>query len=334
VERMLERRLSVAPMMEWTDRHCRRLLRLCAPDALLYTEMVSADALLHGEAERHLRFTRKEQPIALQVGGADPRALAEATRLGAEAGYREVNLNVGCPSDRVQRGRFGACLMAEPTRVAECVDAMRHAADVPVTVKCRLGIDGHDTYEFLRSFVETLIPAGCSAFIVHARIARLDGLSPKENREIPPLDPARVYRLKRELPEQIVILNGGIREIAQARDALARCDGVMIGRGAYQDPWFLRELSRVLFPSSPLMPDRHAILEAYLPYVASELERGTRLWAMARHLLGLFNGLPGARRFRRHLSNAARAHDADASALIEAARFVSHEPRATACSSA
>lgn len=321
---MIDRRLSVAPMMEWTDRHCRRLLRLCAPNALLYTEMVSADALRHGDAEHLLQFTQQEQPVALQVGGADPEVLAYAARLGFEAGYREINLNVGCPSDRVQHGRFGACLMREPEIVAQCLTAMRESCDVPVTVKCRLGLDGENRYEFLRRFVDTVMP-WCDALIVHARIAVLKGLSPKLNREIPPLDPARVYRLKCELPELCVVLNGGIVSLEQARSALARCDGIMIGREAYHNPWFLRELSRALFPSTPVMRDRHALLEAYLPYVESELATGTRLWAIVRHLLGLFNALPGARRFRRHLSTAARVAGADASTLTHAARMVSRE---------
>ena len=330
---MIDRRLSVAPMMEWTDRHCRRLLRLCAPNALLYTEMVSADALRYGDAKRHLQFTQEEQAVALQIGGADPEVLAYATRLGSEAGYREINLNVGCPSDRVQRGRFGACLMTEPELVAQCLTAMGEACDVPVTVKCRLGLDGEDRYEFLRRFVDIVMPS-CDAFIVHARIAVLKGLSPKQNRETPPLDPARVYRLKRELPELSVVLNGGIVDLEQARIALERCDGIMIGREAYHNPWFLRELSRALFPSTPVVRDRHALLEAYLPYVESELATGTRLWAIARHLLGLFNGLPGARRFRRHLSTLARGADADVSTLIDAARLVSRGARKPLCSNA
>lgn len=318
---MPERRLSVAPMMEWTDRHCRRLLRLCAPDAILYTEMVSADALWHGDAMRHLHFTPEEQPVALQVGGADPRLLGHAARLGCAAGYSEINLNVGCPSERVQHGRFGACLMRDPALVAQCLAAMREASHVPVTVKCRLGVDGEDRYAFLRDFAAHVMPV-CDAVIVHARIAVLRGLSPKENREIPPLRPERVYRLKREMPQLTVVLNGGITSVEQARQGLEHCDGVMIGREAYHNPWFLTQLEHELIPDAVIPRDRRAVLAAYLAYVDDELVSGTPLWAMARHLSGLFNGQPGARSFRRHLSTFARRGGADTSVIVAAASLI------------
>ncbi|HEX6996870.1 MAG TPA: tRNA dihydrouridine(20/20a) synthase DusA [Gammaproteobacteria bacterium] len=301
--------LSVAPMMERTDRHCRYFLRLLAPHARLYTEMVTAQAVLRGDRRRLLAFHPAEHPVALQLGGSEPAELAAAARIGEAEGYDEINLNVGCPSDRVQAGCFGAALMLEPQRTADCVAAMRAAVGVPVTVKTRLGVDDRDSYEYLAAFVARLAAAGCRTVIVHARKAWLKGLSPKENREIPPLDYARVHRLKRDFPELEVIVNGGFTDAASAAAQLERVDGVMLGRAAYDDPWLMRELDERLFgarPDSaasdrPRPATRAQAAEAYLAYVAAELAAGTPLKAMTRHVMGLYAGRPGARRWRRSL---------------------------------
>jgi tRNA-dihydrouridine synthase A len=298
---VLDRALSLAPMMEWTDRHFRYLLRLGAPKMLLYTEMVTAAALIHGDTARLLAFHPAEQPLALQLGGSEPSELARAARMGEAAGYDEINLNVGCPSDRVQSGRFGACLMAEPELVADCVRAMRAAVRLPVTVKCRIGIDDQDTESDLRRFIETVAAAGCSVFIVHARKAWLQGLNPKQNRDIPPLDYDRVYRLKRDYPELTIVLNGGITEFPAVQGHLARLDGVMIGRHAYADPCAIMRWDRALHGLGAA-PGAHALVRAYLPYIEHELAAGTRLAAMTRHMLALFQAVPGARAWRRHWS--------------------------------
>ena len=292
-------KLCVAPMMDRTDRHLRYLLRLMAPHARLYTEMITARALLHGDAERLLRFAELEHPVALQLGGSEADELAAAARIGVAHGYDEINLNVGCPSDRVQAGCFGAALMLCPTRVAECVRAMRAAVDVPVTVKTRLGVDHHDSYEFVRDFVAEVAAAGCTTFIVHARKAWLSGLSPKENREIPPLDYGRVHRLKREFPALTVIINGGFTTLAATVAQLHSVDGVMIGRAAYQDSWLLARIDERLFGQAA--PDESDVLARFERYIASELERGTPLRAMTRHLLGMRSGRAGGRRWRRGL---------------------------------
>lgn len=303
--------LAVAPMMSWTDRHCRYFLRLLSPHARLYTEMVTAAAVLHGDRRRLLGFHPAEHPVALQLGGSDPRQMAEAARIGAEFGYDEININVGCPSDRVRSGAFGACLMAEPATVAACVSAMRAEVTVPVTVKTRIGIDDHDSYEFLRDFVATVAEAGCDTFVVHARKAILGGLSPKENRQVPPLDYARVYRLKAEHPGLTIILNGGITKADEALAHLRHVDGIMIGREAYQNPWFLTELERRLGAPAEAVPEsRSAVVRRMLPYVEATLASGAELGAIARHLLNLFSGQPGARHWRRHLSE--HAHRAGA----------------------
>ncbi len=294
-----DHRLCVAPMMDRTDRHLRYLLRLLAPHARLYTEMITAKALVRGDAERLLRFDAAEHPVALQLGGNEPEELAEAARLGADFGYDEINLNVGCPSDRVQAGCFGAALMLEPQRVADCVRAMREAVAVPVTVKTRLGVDDHDSYEFVRDFVGEVAAAGCATFIVHARKAWLSGLSPRENREIPPLDYARVYRLKRELPQLRIVINGGFVTLEDSVAQLAEVDGVMIGRAAYQDSWLLARLDERLF-AGPKVTER-AVLGAFERYVARELAGGTPLRTMTRHLLGMRSGRAGGRRWRRIL---------------------------------
>jgi tRNA-dihydrouridine synthase A len=302
---------SVAPMMDWTDRHCRFFHRLLAPHALLYTEMVTAQAVLHGDRERLLGFDPAEQPVALQLGGSEPDELAQAARIGAEFGYGEINLNVGCPSDRVQSGRFGACLMREPALVADCVAAMREAlasTQTRVTVKCRIGVDDQDEYEGLADFVDRVHAAGCTTFIVHARKAWLKGLSPKENREVPPLNYERVYRLKREHAQLTVVINGGISSLTEVDEHLRHVDGVMLGRTAYHEPYRLAELEHTLF-GTPL-PDRDDVLARLRPYVEAHLARGDRLQHISRHILGLYQGLPGARAFRRVLSE--EAHRANA----------------------
>jgi len=296
-------RLSVAPMMDWTDRHCRYFHRLLSPRSRLYTEMVTSAALVRGRQLRLLEHSQQEHPVALQLGGSDPRELAQAARFGAEAGYDEINLNVGCPSDRVQSGRFGACLMYEPALVADCVRAMRDAVGIPVTVKCRIGVDDQDDYAGLQHFTEQMLGAGVEVLVVHARKAWLKGLSPKENREVPPLDYERVYRLKREFPQLVVVINGGITSVAQVRGHLAQLDGVMLGRAAYHDPYLLAQIEHELH-GEPL-PSRESVLEHLRPYVEAELARGNALKHISRHLLGLYQGEPGARAFRRTISEGA-----------------------------
>ena len=323
---MINRRLCIAPMLDWTDRHFRYFARLISPNALLYTEMVSTGALLHGDVRRFLEFDPSEHPVALQLGGSDPAELALGSRLGEQWGYDEINLNVGCPSDRVQKGRFGACLMAEPRLVADCVHAMADAVSVPVSVKHRLGIDERDSYQELCDFVGTISRAGCSVFIVHARKAWLEGLSPKENREIPPLDYDRVYRLKQDFPKLQIVINGGISSVQACREHLARVDGVMIGREAYQNPWVLAEMDRALFghPAPPETPKQ--VVERLLPFVEDQLARGVPLKRITRHILGLFRGLPGARAWRRHLSDHAGHPGAGASVIEKAASCVTSNP--------
>jgi tRNA-dihydrouridine synthase A len=315
----MDRTLSVAPMMDWTDRHCRYFHRLLAPHALLYTEMVTAPAVVHGDRERLLGFDAAEHPLALQLGGSEPRELAQAARIGADLGYDEINLNVGCPSDRVQSGRFGACLMREPALVRDCVAAMRVAAapfGVPVTVKCRIGVDDQDEYAGLAAFVEEVQASGCDTFIVHARKAWLQGLSPKENREVPPLNYARVYRLKQEHPRLEVVINGGISTVDDVRSHLEHVDGAMLGRTAYHEPYRLAEIEHALHGTA--LPDRDEVLQRLRPYVEAHLARGDRLQHITRHILGLYQGLPGARAFRRTLSE--EAHRADAGwAVVERA---------------
>lgn len=293
-------------MMDWTDRHCRYFHRLLAPDARLYSEMVVAQAAIHGDRQRLLGFDAAEHPLALQLGGSDPSLLAQAARIGVDFGYDEINLNCGCPSDRVQSGRFGACLMLEPELVANGVAAMRAAvpSDVPVTVKCRLGVDEHEDEDFFRRFIDTVAAAGCSVFIVHARKAWLNGLSPKENREIPPLDYDRVRRLKADRPELTVVLNGGLRELSDIEAALITLDGVMLGRAAYHEPYLLTLWQQALFAPSAEAPSRAQILQRMRPYIAAHLAAGGELRHIGRHLLGLYQGAPGARAFRRTLSEA------------------------------
>ncbi|HEY0335113.1 MAG TPA: tRNA dihydrouridine(20/20a) synthase DusA [Stenotrophomonas sp.] len=316
-------RLSVAPMMDWTDRHCRVFHRLLAPSARLYTEMVHANAVIHGDRERLLGFDPSEQPLALQVGGSEPALLAQAAQIAGEWGYVEVNLNCGCPSDRVQAGRFGACLMREPALVADCVAAMRAATHVPVTVKCRLGVDEDNDYEAFAAFVDQVVAAGSAMIVVHARNAWLKGLSPKENREIPPLRYDWGYRLKQDRPGLPVVLNGGIAAVDQAQAHLAHVDGVMLGRAAYHDPYVLHQLDAAL-TGRPLH-SRAELLRAFRPYAEAQLDGGLALKHLTRHLLGLFHGQPGGRAFRQVLSEGAHRSGADWS-LIEQALAVT-EPR-------
>ena len=315
-------RLSVAPMMDWTDRHDRFFLRQVSRHALLYTEMVTTGAVLQGDRQRLLRFDGAEHPVACQLGGSEADDLARAAEIVEGFGYDEVNLNCGCPSDRVQKGRFGACLMAEPQTVAAGVKAMIAATSLPVTVKSRIGVDEMEDYADLKRFIEIVAEAGCRTFIVHARKAWLKGLSPKENREIPPLRHELVYRLKQELPELTIVLNGGVTTLDQAAAHLAHVDGVMIGRAAYQEPYILAEADRRFFGASAPVPSRRQVLEAFIPYVERELAEGAPLAHMTRHILGLYNGLPGARAFRRHLSENAHRPGADASLILEAAEKV------------
>ncbi len=304
---LIDRRLSVAPMMDWTDRDCRVFHRRLAPNALLYTEMLHANAVVRGDRARLLAYSTEEHPVALQLGGNDPALLAQAARIGAEHGYDEINLNCGCPSDRVQDGAFGACLMREPPRVADAVAAMRAAvpATVPVTVKCRIGVDDQDDYAALESFVATVAQAGCDTFLVHARKAWLNGLSPKENREIPPLDYPRVFRLKREHPQVTVVLNGGLADLDATLAVMGQVDGVMLGRAAYHTPWLLAQLQQAIHGTA--LPDRVELIRELRGYVQHRLGEGARLVNVVRHWLGIAHGLPGARGFRRHLVEEARA---------------------------
>jgi tRNA-dihydrouridine synthase A len=318
-------RFAVAPMMEWTDRHCRYFLRLISKRTFLYTEMVTAEAVLYGDRERVLGFDEAEHPLALQLGGSDAKKLGEAARVGADYGYDEINLNVGCPSDRVQSGRFGACLMAEPQLVGECVAAMGKAVSVPVTVKCRIGIDDQDAEESLDQFIDTVAEAGCATFVVHARKAWLDGLSPKQNRDVPPLDYSRVHRLKERRPDLEILINGGIESFAATKAQLAHVDGVMLGRAAYADPYLLAEADGGLFGEERAIPSRLDVLDSFRPYVEDQLARGSRLNQMTRHILGLFHGQPRARAFRRHLAENAHLDGAGIDVLDQARRIVAGE---------
>ena len=318
----LNRRLSVAPMMDWTSRDFRYLCRLITRHTLLYTEMVTAPAIIHGHRDTLLGFDALEHPVAVQLGGSDPAQLAEAARICADYGYDEINLNVGCPSDRVQSGRFGACLMAHPQLVADCVAAMAAAVPLPVTVKSRIGIDDQDDYAFLHTFVETVREAGCRSFTIHARKAILAGLSPKENRDIPPLVYERAYAIKQDFPDCEIIINGGIRSLEAVREHLDQVDGVMIGREAYMNPWFLCEADPLLFGTPAPCTDRHSVIEAFLPYVTRRYAEGVHPKHILRHVLNLFQGIPGARAFRRHLSTRAHLPDATPEVLEEALRLV------------
>jgi tRNA-dihydrouridine synthase A len=313
----LDRRLSVAPMMDWTDRHCRYFHRLLAPAALLYTEMVTTGAVLHGDRERLLGYSQEEHPLALQLGGSDPADLAACAVIARDRGYDEVNLNVGCPSDRVQRGRFGACLMLEPALVTDCVRSMRDAVDIPVTVKTRLGVDDCYSYDYFSDFVGKVLESGCDTFIVHARKAWLSGLSPKENRDIPELRYDWVLRLKQEHPELTLSINGGITTVEQALDLLQPLDGVMLGRAAYHNPWILSELQSALF-GTPGVLDRDEAVDLMSRYLARQTALGVPAKNISRHLLGLFQGLPGAKRWRRYISENAHLDAANSCLLAQA----------------
>jgi tRNA-dihydrouridine synthase A len=315
-------------MMDWTDRHCRVFHRLMTRRARLYTEMLTTGAIIHGGRQRLLGFDASEHPVALQLGGSEPRDLAQAAVIGEDFGYDEINLNVGCPSDRVKDGRFGACLMAEPDLVAEGVAAMKRAVKIPVTVKCRIGIDDQDPEEALDQLAHGVIAAGADALIVHARKAWLNGLSPKENRDIPPLDYDRVYRLKAALSDVPVIINGGIASVAEAAEHLRHVDGVMLGRAAYQEPWRLLTVDPELFGEAAPHANMKDVFEAMMPYIERELRQGTRLHSIARHFIGAFHGVPGARAFRRHLAERGVKSDADASVLRDAVALVEHRAAA------
>jgi len=297
----INRRVSVAPMMGWTDRHDRYFLRLISPNALLYTVMITTGALIHGKKYEVLEFSPEEQPLALQLGGSDPKDLATCAKLAERYDYSEVNLNCGCPSERVQNGMIGACLMAEPQLVANCIDAMKQAVSIPVTVKTRIGIDDKDSYQFLTDFIGPIAEKGCDTFIIHARKAFLSGLSPAENRTVPPLKWETAYQLKKDFPQLNIILNGGIKTVAQIEEALPYVDGVMIGREAYQNPYFLSTVERAVFNTENIRT-RHEVVEALFPYIQKHLENGGELKDITRHILGLYNGLPGARRWRQILS--------------------------------
>ena len=317
-------------MMDWTDRHCRFFHRLLTRRARLYTEMVTTGAVLHGPRQRLLAFDAAEHPVAVQLGGSDPAELAASARIAADFGYAEINLNCGCPSDRVQNGAFGACLMREPQRVGDCVAAMKAAVSVPVTVKCRIGVDDQEPREALWAMADAVKRAGAEALVVHARKAWLQGLSPKQNREVPPLDYPLVQALKRDYPDWPVILNGGLDTLEEAQAQLAHVDGVMLGRAAYHNPELLLRVDPQFFGLAAPFADGFAALEAYEPYLAGELARGARLHDMTRHLLGLFTGMPGARLYRRHLATEAVRHGAGLAALRAAVRHVRHPAAAAA----
>ena len=323
-------RFSVAPMMDWTDRHCRAFHRVLTRRALLYTEMVTADAVIHGVRERLIGFGASEHPVALQLGGSEPGKLAEAARIGADFGYDEINLNCGCPSDRVQSGAFGACLMAEPDLVARCVATMKAAVSVPVTVKCRIGIDDQDSEQALSTFARAVVDAGTDVLIVHARKAWLKGLSPRQNRDVPPLDYARVYRLKQAMPEVPVVINGGIASLDEAEAHLAHVDGVMLGRAAYHDPWLLAGVDERIFGAPAPVTERAEAVNAMLPYIADRLAQGDRLNRVVRHMLGLYAGVPGARAFRRILTVDSLADGAGAGVVEAALAAIAAHGRAAA----
>mgnify|MGYP003333891271 CR=1 FL=1 len=314
----INRKFCVAPMMDWTDRHCRYFLRLISEHTVLYTEMVTTGAIIYGDAHRHLQMHKAEQPVALQLGGSNPADLAKACKIASDYQYNEINLNCGCPSDRVQNGMFGAVMMKHAETTANCVAAMVEAVDLPITVKHRIGVDDFDSYEFLCDFVGTVASKGCNTFLVHARKAWLKGLSPKQNREIPELNYDRVYQLKSDFPQLEIVINGGITTLEQAQQHLEHIDGVMIGREAYTNPYLLATVDQNIYGSKEPIKSRQQIAEEFVQYATSELSEQTRLQSMARHILGLFHAVPGARQFRRHISENAYKADATVDVLIEA----------------
>jgi tRNA-dihydrouridine synthase A len=321
----IDHRFSVAPMLDWTDKHCRYFHRLLSQHAVLYTEMVTTGAIIHGSGD-YLDFNEEEHPVVLQLGGSNPAEMAQCARLAETRGYDAVNINVGCPSDRVQNGMFGACLMAQPQRVADCVKAMQDAVSIPVTVKTRIGIDDSDDYQFLQDFVATIAAAGCQQLIVHARKAWLKGLSPKENREVPPLNYQRVYQLKREFPQLNISINGGVKTLAQAAEQLQYLDGVMVGREAYSNPMLLSEVDRLIYGKAAATRTPQQVVMEMLPYIERQMRQGARFWHIARHMLGLFQGVPGARQWRRLLSEQGHFADAQPELLLRAlAKLAPHE---------
>lgn len=319
---MISHRLSIAPMLDWTDKHCRYFYRLMSQHTVLYTEMVTTGAILHGKGD-YLSYNDAEHPLVLQLGGSDVKAMTECAKIAEQYGYDEVNINVGCPSDRVQNGRFGACLMAEPSLVAECVSQMQNATNIPVTVKSRIGIDDQDSYEFLHSFITEVAQADCKHFIVHARKAWLTGLSPKQNRDIPPLDYDRVYTVKKDFPDLEITINGGIKSFEEANQHLQHIDGVMIGREAYNSPYMLAYADNEIYGKHTDILSRQEIINLMLPYIDQHVASGGRPWHILRHMLGLTNGLAGARKFRQHLSESAGKDGATSQVLIDAFAKVS-----------
>lgn len=313
----------MAPMLDWTDRYCRYFLRLISQHCVLYSEMITTGALLHGDTDYHLAFDEAEHPVALQLGGSDPKALAASAKIAAQYGYDEINLNCGCPSDRVQKGRFGACLMKEPTLVAQCISAMKDAVAIPVTLKHRIGVDNQTSHDELEDFVGITKEAGCDTFIVHARNALLEGLSPKDNRNVPPLNYDAVYQLKRSFPSSEFIINGGINEIAQIKNHLQQVDGVMLGREAYHNPYLLAEMDKLFYGQTEPASSRLEILENFLPFAERALNKGARLHYLSRHILGLFHGQPGARKFRRLISEKAHLDNSGIEVLLEALNMMS-----------
>lgn len=313
----MNRKFSVAPMLDWTDRHERFFLRLITQHSLLYTEMITTGAIIHGDRSRHLDYNQEEHPVAIQLGGSDPADLAVCAKMAEDYGYDEINLNVGCPSNRVQSGMFGACLMAKPELVAECVSAMQNVVNIPVTVKHRIGIDENESVEELFKFVEVVAGAGCNTFIVHARKAWLNGLSPKQNRDIPPLRYAVVHELKQAMPQLEILINGGIRDLETAEEQMQHIDGVMMGREAYHSPYILSEVDNRFYGSNKKILTRFEIIEALYPYIENELSKGVRLHSITRHILGLFNGLPGAKKWRRYLSENATQREAKIEVLYQ-----------------
>ncbi|TMM43879.1 tRNA dihydrouridine(20/20a) synthase DusA [Colwellia ponticola] len=314
---MISHKLSIAPMLDWTDKHCRYFYRLMSQHTVLYTEMVTTGAILHGKGD-YLSYNDAEHPLVLQLGGSDVKAMTECAKMAEQYGYDEVNINVGCPSDRVQNGRFGACLMAEPALVAECVHEMQAATNIPVTVKSRIGIDDLDSYEFLHTFIEQVSDAGCKHVIIHARKAWLTGLSPKQNRDVPPLDYNRVYQIKKAFPKLEISINGGIKSFTEANEHLQHIDGVMIGREIYNSPYMLTDADTDIYRTNTTKLTRTEVIELMVPYINATIKDGGRAWHVLRHMLGLCNGLSGARKFRQHLSECAGKEGADGQVLIDA----------------
>ncbi len=317
-----DHRLSIAPMLDWSDRHYRYFMRLITKQTPLYTEMITCDAIINGDPDYHLGFHKSEHPLTAQIGGSDPRQLTECARIIEQYGYDEINLNVGCPSDRVQKGRFGACLMAEANLVAESIEAMSAIVHIPITVKTRIGIDQQDDYPFLHDFITTVAQTSCQHFIIHARKAWLNGLSPKENRDIPPLDYPRVYQLKADFPQLKISINGGINTLDEVTQHLEHVDGVMIGREAYHNPYLFSQVDQRFYQQSSTPPSRFEVLEQFYPYVEQALQNGARLNHLTRHILGLFQGVPGARAWRRHLSENAHKEKADIDVIQSAASLI------------